>query len=92
MRPLITSISAPDAATPARAVRELKTDCRPACERMPAGRYQEPTFLDLKRETSKNNLYNKWPMFGSDKLCYRRQSARSELAAALFQLTAIYAV
>jgi hypothetical protein len=29
------------------ALFELKTDHRPAAERTPAGRYQEPTFLPL---------------------------------------------
>ncbi len=28
------------------ALFELKTDCRPACERSAAGRYAEPTLLD----------------------------------------------
>jgi hypothetical protein len=31
------------------ALFELKTDCRPDPERTAAGRYQEPTFLDLIR-------------------------------------------
>jgi hypothetical protein len=33
------------------ALFELKTDCRPDAERSAAGRYREPTFLDLIRSS-----------------------------------------